>query len=96
MNCQPVGAFSTITDVPILKSATAPSVICMAPSVVNAGALPVTALLLQMFVPPVAAVTDTAARAATAIRQRSNDTETSLLYISGSMSAMRAFLGTLR
>jgi len=96
LNNQPVGAFKTMTEVPILKSATAPSVIWMTPSVVKAGALPVTALLLQILVPPVAAVIDTVARAETAIRQRSNNTETSLLYISGSMNAMRAISGTLR
>lgn len=82
LNCQPVGAVSTITDVPMLKSALAPSVITIGPNVVNAGALPVTALLLQIFVPPVAAVTDTAAPAVKQTQQINTNTETSLLYIS--------------
>jgi hypothetical protein len=66
----------------MLKSVLAPSVITMGPKVVKAGALPVTALLLQIFVPPVAAVTDTAAFAVKHTQQINTNTETSLLYIS--------------
>jgi hypothetical protein len=67
-NCHPVGAckisVSVIIDVPPppVRSELFVSATVMLPSVVHPGALPVTALLLQILVPPVAAVTVTRAK----------------------------------
>lgn len=81
LNCQPDGALSTMVAVPVLKSLFSTSVMDMGLRVVKAGALPVAALLLQMFVPPVAAVIDTLATAVLTAQQTNHNTASSLLYI---------------
>ena len=63
-NCQPAAGCKMSVQVPALKSATVPSEMTIEPRLVNAGALPVSAFTLQISVPPVPAVTDTALRAA--------------------------------
>ena len=74
LNCQPVGAvrMSVFVMPPLAPfiSEFEPSVIVIVPKVVNAGDAPPTALLLQMSVPPVAAVTVTAAKPAWLKQQR--------------------------
>ena len=71
LNCQPAGAVSTTTSVAGPKiSAVFPSRMVIIPNVVYPGAVPPSALLLHMDVPPLAGVTVTAAYPEPQMQQR--------------------------
>ena len=72
-NCQPAGAFRISVSVPAARSAVAPSVIKILPIEVHEGALPVAALLAQIFIPPVGAVIDTDASAAIRVQKKTKN-----------------------
>ena len=85
LNAHPAGGVINIVTVhaPVIlpKSLTAPSAIVITPSVVNAGALPPTARLLQIFVPPVAGVTVIVAEAILLIPHSSIATKNILMLL---------------